>query len=126
MFDTLGIPENLAVLLVVFVSLVALREGVGFLAAEVGNRLRLGYTMELRLRLFSGISRASWPFVASLRTSDAQYALQTEIGQVSAAVMELLRSVQIVLNLIVLIVLTVIILIVTIVQRQLVERETSY
>lgn len=91
-FDTVGLPESLPVLLGVFVALMAIREGVGYVAADLGNRLRLGYTVDLRLRLFSAISRASWPFVASLRTSDTQHALQGEVGAVGASVLQLLRS----------------------------------
>ncbi|MCP5026053.1 MAG: ABC transporter ATP-binding protein [Actinomycetia bacterium] len=91
-FETLGLPESLPVLLGVFVALVALREAVSFLSADVSNRLRVRYTADLRLRLFGAISRASWPFVARLRTSDTQHALQTEIGAVSNTVFQLLRT----------------------------------
>ncbi|MCP4085594.1 MAG: ABC transporter ATP-binding protein, partial [Actinomycetia bacterium] len=137
-FETLGLPESLPMLLGVFVALVALREAVSFLSTDVSNRLRVRYTADLRLRLFGAISRASWPFVAALRTSDTQYALQSEIGAVSNTVFQLLRTANMLIMLVAYSVVTLIVaptvalpllgiaLVVAVVGGPLVRRSRSY
>ena len=99
-FETLNLPESLPALLVIFVGLMALREVIGFVVNDISNQLQLRYTAGLRVRLFGAISRASWPFVAALRTSDTQHALQAEIGAVSSTVFGLLRSANTVLTIV--------------------------
>jgi ATP-binding cassette subfamily C protein len=92
LFETLGLPATLPVLMLVFVGLVGLREGIRFGETYLGASIRVQHVADLRVRLFEAIAKARWPFVAALRTTDVQTALQREAGLVSAAIFSLLRA----------------------------------
>lgn len=81
-FDTVGVPQTLPVVLVLFIGLVCAREVVVRCQVRALDRLVEGFALQLRERLFLAITRVRWVFLTRTRSSDVLQVLTDEINRI--------------------------------------------
>lgn len=84
MFEWLGFSPNLAILLGVFVALIALRALLQYVVRQARDTFEFAVVDRLRDECFSGLMNAEWRWMAGRRASDFSALLITNIGRVGS------------------------------------------
>lgn len=79
------LPKTLPGLLLVFLGIVLLRALVSRTRQLATARLSFDFAVALRVRAYTAIARASWPYLQRQRTADFQALFSTEIDRVEHA-----------------------------------------
>ena len=90
---SLGLTLNLPGVLVVFLTLAAIRSIAGWARGVLTTRLRLEFSDRIRGDLYASVAQASWKHLLGRRRSDIHHILTDSVGRVSNAAFQLLQLV---------------------------------
>lgn len=79
---SVGLSPSVGGLLIVFVSLVALRSGVQYAREQIGARFQQALVDELRLRCFAALLEVEWRWLLNTRRADQANLLLTDVSRV--------------------------------------------
>lgn len=81
-----GIPISLESLLVVFLGVIAIVTAIQYKTSTLSTRLQQGYTHALRMQVYGLIVNASWPLIASRKSSDFQHSISVLVQSAGHAI----------------------------------------
>ena len=87
----LGLTLTLSALLGGFVSLVAVRAGVGWLREIQTAVIRHGFSDGLRERLYAAVASAEWHFLVRGRRSDLEHVLTRDVSRAGSGAMQIVQ-----------------------------------
>ena len=91
-FGQIGAALGLPGVLLLYVLLIAAQATAAWARDIVGAGLHQGFVDHLRLRLYTAVAAADWPFLARTQSADLAHALNTDLGRISLSVTTLLQS----------------------------------
>ncbi|WP_147126506.1 ATP-binding cassette domain-containing protein [Shimia ponticola] len=86
------LDQQLACLLIIVVGLIILRAVLGWVHAVYVVQIEIAFLNHLRLSLFSGLAHSEWATLSHLRHKDAQSSLFLDLGRLSQATTNTMRS----------------------------------
>ena len=90
-FQNLGLPQTLPVVLLVFLALMELREGLQRLHSTFNAALQHGFVLQLRRQLYGAITNADWLFFTRTRVADFAQVLSADITRVGEGTYAMLQ-----------------------------------
>ena len=90
-FQILGLPQTLPVVLLAFLALMGLREGLQRLHSTCNAALQHGFVLQLRRQLYGAITNADWLFFTRTRVADFAQVLSADITRVGEGTYAMLQ-----------------------------------
>ena len=90
-FQILGLPQTLPVVLLVFLALMGLREGMQRLHSTCNATLQHGFVLQLRRQLYGARTNADWLFFTRTRVADFAQVLSADINRVGEGTYAMLQ-----------------------------------
>lgn len=92
LFNSIGLPENLPVILVLYVLLISFREILMKWQSILVLEINQGIVQELRNRLFRSICHTEWQYFVKTRYADFAHVFTMDIGRIGGGAYNLLNG----------------------------------